>query len=171
MYSLIFGGALCICSTYIGFAIKKSFDNKKLFFVEWLSFVQFLSQNITFLKRPICEIIENFIASENLRKKSSFKNLLLDYKSLIENCQISNEKLNEIIKKNTPLTICQQKNARDFFATLGTIDKDSQLNNLNLLIEYINKSIKICEKNCASTGALSYKLGFVIGLAIMIIIG
>ncbi|MEG1609507.1 MAG: stage III sporulation protein AB [Clostridia bacterium] len=171
MYSLIFGGALCVCSTYIGFAIKKNLACKKMFFVEWLNFVQFLSQNINFLKKPICEIIDSFVGGENLGKKSSFKNLLLAYKNLIENCQITNSNLDEIIKKYCPIANNQQKNVKDFFATLGTIDKESQLNNLNLLIEYIKKNIGICEKNCVSTGALSCKLGFVIGLAIMIIIG
>lgn len=170
MYSIIFGGALCLCSAYIGFAIKKSYDNKKRFFVEWLDFASFLVQNISFLKKPVCDIISDFCAGREKKKNTQFVQLILAYKKLIDTSAPSKESIVAVVKKHCQLSESQQKNANDFFLTLGTIDKESQLNNLKLLIDYINKNIVICEKNCTTVGALAAKLGIVIGVAVMIVI-
>lgn len=170
MYSIIFGGILCMCSTYIGFAIKNTLDNKKKFFNEWLEFTQYALQNIGFLQKPINEIINDFSLNQTSKKKSQFRKLLDNYYQLIEKAALSKDTINQAVKNYCQLDKSQSKSAEDFFLNLGTVDKQMQLNQLKMQLEYLNTTIAACDNKCKTIGALSYKLGFVIGLALMLLI-
>lgn len=59
---------------------------------------------------------------------------------------------------------------REFFVELGKFDYDTQLSKLESNRAQLSKALQQAEKDSKTTGQMLAKLGFVLGIAIMIIL-
>lgn len=160
MLSMIIGGALCVCSAYIGLYIAKKYRKTLIFCNEWKEFNAYCRQNIYYLKKPLGNIIDEFASN----KKSEFSLLIRQFKEKksFDESQIT-KSLN--LLKNSEKVIL-----KDYFFDLGLLEWGVQIDKLDFYSKHLEKvctDAKIRDKN---NGALACKLGVIFGIAIMIVL-
>ena len=166
MLNIIAGGILFLSSAYIGLQIKRHYRRRRDFFADAVEFIDTLSDEIAFLKTPLPRIIARFCDT----KKSDFTYALTAYASLI-----NEGKATEIQSLAAALNLNKLSNPEKdivlgLLSGLGKTDADTPLVTLKNYRAKLEAALKVCENQYKTTGMLSYKLGVLIGIGIMIFV-
>jgi stage III sporulation protein AB len=164
--SIIAGGILFLVSAYVGMAIKHHYKKRRDFFIACLEFIDVLTDEISFLKTPLPDIILRFKEG----KKGEFISLLNTYNGLIaEGKPTDAAALNKSFQLHF-LNTLEKEALITFFATLGKTDAQTQLLGLKNHRAKTEVNVKASEAKYKTTGLLAYKLGVLIGIAVMIFV-
>lgn len=166
LISLIAGGILFIVSTYIGMVIRKHYKKRRDFFRDFDEFLTMLENEVSFLKTPLKTIISNFSAE----KKGEFVKFLEGYSTLMDS---GTPLTYDNIKKKAGLGFLKQPEADyvfQFFTGLGKTDAKTQLLEIKKTMAKNSDCLAKAEKDFKNNGALAYKLGILLGLAVMIFV-
>lgn len=165
MLDLLFGGALCFVSTYLGITVKKYYDKRYAYLKDFCGFLSALEDNMTYAKDDITIVSDRYAESV----KGLFSKCLSAYSDNIKTSSKSDLSIDTVfsvkyLKKSEKNYICE------FFKKLGSMDYESQLSRTKLAR---SESAKLCEKalnDSKTTGVMFSKLGLLLGIAIMIIL-
>ncbi|MEG1395240.1 MAG: hypothetical protein RR993_01770 [Clostridia bacterium] len=183
MIGLIVGGIICLCSTFCGICIEGYYKKRNAYMQDFLNFVEFALQNIKFAKDNTDKIFDDFlqqyygldtrkILTENCvknKKIKPFAQTLIELKSEFGK--------SKTIGKQNLYDICQNKilNKKQIFVSIeifgkfGVLDYANQLNHLEKSRSLLTKEVEMSNKFVNVNGKLAYKLGFLLGLALMIL--
>lgn len=159
---MIAGGVLCMCIAYIGLGIKRYYLVRKQVYGDLLLFIELLTNNITYLKSPLPQLISEFVGG----KKGDVVKLLTDYAAVIECGNYS--KIDSM--KISVMRQAEMQNIKAFLKDLGKYDSATQLNNLSSWQSRFAQSDKDATAKAATYGTLAFKLGVLLGILAMIII-
>ena len=158
-------GVCIVCFTsYCGYFFAKKYRIRKQFFIQLYEFNEFYLNEISYFRRPLPEIIK--------RKtyKGAFLELLNGFFDLLNENTTKKSAIYEKVAAYDFLTEDEKGAIGDYFSMLGAGDSASQKEYFNsvksALGEYKNKSVADGEKY----GGLFIKLGFLLGLTILILI-
>ena len=165
MLKLAIGGILCFICTYLGIVGKQYYDKRHRYLKDFYDFLLLLVDGISYSKDRLAQICKRFVASE----KGAFSKNLKEYLKLIEEKGSIDEDVPKLFYYK-----CLRKSDRaiigEFFVELGKYDYDTQLSKLEMYKSQLLKILQQAEKECKTTGQMLAKLGFILGIAIMIIL-
>jgi len=159
------GGLLWIACTLVGIGIGTSYKKRAKFFKEWNEFCIVMNNSVKNLKIPQSKIIEKFV----MDKSGQFVEFLKEYNQYLQSQIKESQTLDNLVKK-APLFKKENKYLRDFFDSLGTVDYNLQVDILKYQTELVEHLEQVANKEYKTNGMLWYKLGFVLGLVIMILV-
>ena len=166
MLNLLAGGILFLISAYIGLAVKRHFEKRRDFFKDAVEFVDTLTDEVSFLKTPLPQIIQRF----GVDKKGDFRDALLTYAEHIGSGKSTEfQPLSQALKLSR-LTDGERDIMLSFLAGLGKTDAKTQLAALKNYRARLESFREESQKKFKTTGLLAYKLGILVGIAIMIIV-
>ncbi|MDR3293020.1 MAG: stage III sporulation protein AB [Clostridiales bacterium] len=166
MLSLIAGAALFVACLYGGAGIRRYYKVRSGYFEEINNLCGMLIDEIANLKTPLEKILENF----TFLKRGEIVRQIDAYRTLLKTEVIaSRESVMKVVdsaylKKEEKLILT------DFFMLLGRSHAESQIVNIKhykLKFEEIGAKAKEAYR---VQGALAYKLGILLGIALMIIV-
>lgn len=157
-------GLLIVCfTTFCGYTLAKKYRRKKSFFTQMQAFNERFLGEVSYYRRPIEEFLSNYSYegeffellgefSEELRRNGEEKEFFSDF-------------------ADYPfLTLDEKAFVRDYFSMFGRGDSGSQkayfAAQKAALDGYKNKSVEDCRRY----GDLYLKLGFLFGLAVLVLI-
>lgn len=158
LFCLVF---LC---TLIGLGVSKNYKERKRFFEELLTFVQFLKTDIVFGMTKLQKSINTF--SQDV-KNSNLKSLLNNYCNILKDDGIINQnRLFENIKilKNDEIDLLL-----NFFKGLGKSDVMGQVEHFEKMYKRIEIYFNQSKNEKEKYGNLYTKIGFLIGLFLCLI--
>lgn len=165
MLDLVFGGVLCFISTYVGITVKQYYDKRYAYIRDFKEFLIALQDNITYAKDDVTLVADKYLANT----KGAFAKSLEEYTAAIKN-NTKNEVLSNGIFSVKYLKKGEREFVKDFFATLGTLDYDSQLAKIKLTLKESEHLEEKALKDSKTTGVMFSKLGLLLGIALMIIL-
>ena len=150
---LILGVLLLIISTFIGYIFSEKYKKRKNYYQNFRLFNSRLKNELIFTKKSILELIDlkefdDFIINLN----NYFNNVNIEELSLP---YLNNEEINFFY---------------DYAKRIGSGDKDSQLQYVNEIDVEISKRFIDAEEKEKKYKALYVKIGFLIGLILLIIV-
>jgi stage III sporulation protein AB len=166
MLSLIAGASLFVGSLYGGVGIRHYYKTRAEYFEGLSNLCNLLIDEIVHLKTPLFKILDNF----TYMKKDEFSKHINAFAALLKDEVIADrEKVLKILecvylKKGERLVVA------DFLMILGRSHSESQAANIG---HYKNKFEEIAGKAKEAyrvQGSLAYKLGILLGIALMIIV-
>lgn len=164
MLKLTIGGILCFICAYLGIVGKQYYEKRYRYLKDFYDFILLLIDGISYSKDRLAQICKRFVTSG----KGEFCKNLKEYIELIENGGAEGEVSKIFAYK------CLRKSDRavigEFFCELGKYDYDTQLSKLEMYKSQLLKILQQSEKESKTTGQMLAKLGFVLGIAIMIIL-
>lgn len=164
MIRLICGGVLCLCSSYIGLVIKRYYHIRSVFFADFVRFIEILHEEISFMKSPLNRIIINFKDG----KKGEFVRILEIYENML-NGDINAENLAAKIN-SVYINKSEKEMLVSMLAQLGKLDSATQITNLANYKARVSAKAQESKKKSVTIGGLSFKLGVLLGVMIMIIV-
>lgn len=164
MWTMILGGVLFFCLAYIGIGIRAYYARRKELYCDCIEYIDYLKENIGFLKTPLKELSLNFCKE----KKGEWAKLLNKYIALLEKGSITSEKIDKLV--SSPY-IDKERQAvfSQFFSELGKVDCDTQLEQLQRVKASLIPVKDYYGKKYRTTGVLAYRLGILLGIAVMVI--
>ncbi len=159
MLKLVFGIALFALSSFFGINYKKKCKERSRFYKELYEFVLHLTEQISYAKTPLPQIIKSFA----MLKESVLGNLLKEYTVELE----KGEQLEYSVKY---LNEREKQEVLSFFRGLGKTDAENQITSLGESKQWINSKKEHTQKEELSKGNLYYKLAIIIGIALLIIV-
>ncbi len=165
MLDLVFGGVLCFISTYVGITVKQYYDKRYSYIKDFKEFSIALQDNITYAKDDVALVAERYLVNA----KGAFAKSLNEYTCAIKN-NAKSEALSNGIFNAKYLKKGEREFIKDFFATLGTLDYDSQLAKIKLTLKESEHLEEKALKDSKTTGVMFSKLGLLLGIAVMIIL-
>ncbi|MBE5756647.1 MAG: hypothetical protein E7342_02490 [Clostridiales bacterium] len=143
------GFCIIILTTYIGYCFSKNLAKRKKFFNDFYNFNQKIKREVGFSKNTLLSILD---------EENEFVLLL---KKVVFESEIERPKYLE--KEDFELFI-------NYGKFLGTSDSDSQISYFNSLNDGIKKLLEEAKQKEEKLRPLYLKLGFFIGLALLIIL-
>lgn len=139
--------------TYIGYFISGKYRIRKEFYKNWLLFHRVFLSEIEYVRRPVPDVVSGFQA------EGAFKKIIDEYqkKHLIE-------KDESILDKDENLFL------RDYFSFLGKSDGATQSDFFRSVGKKLEENAVKAEKNALKYTDLYVKLGFLCGVAIVILL-
>ncbi len=153
MISILLSILIVACSTYIGWGISNYYKKRVIFFKDVNDLLNFLINNINFLKDSINVILLNFVKQQ--QPSVALIEIINDY--------ISNKKQYYILLKKEEVYIIN-----NIFNHLGKSDSENQIAGLKNFTFQINNVIEKCEADYNKIGRISTKLGFLFGITLAI---
>lgn len=151
---------LCItAATMVGFSLSKKCKQREKYFEEILLLINTLICDMKFRKDSLKILLSGFCAEKNNKLKVN----ILEYIDYID----SKKELN-LSKGN--LSVSEFENIKTFFTCLGTSDADTQIYELENYKQRFSDYYTLAKEKNTKYGGLYIKLGFLIGLAIGIIL-
>ncbi|MGN0771694.1 MAG: stage III sporulation protein AB [Christensenellales bacterium] len=163
MSEIIVGGAIWIACFIGGIGIGNAYKKRKEFFTELLDFDTYLNSCVVNLKMPILQVIDNYI-------KNKDKIVVRFFQGVAESIDTGDK---EILNKkiaDSPLFKKDRDMVFSYFADIGKSGYDTQIALLKHHTQILSDAANKAQKEYASNGKLCYKLGFLLGLAIMILV-
>lgn len=155
MISYIFYVCIVLFLTYVGYFASEKFRDSKKFYISWLKFHQTFLYEICYTRRPVQEIVKRF--SEE--KESDFEAFLREY-----------EKKHEWKGKIDCLNTEENEFLKEYFSFLGRSDYNAQKEYFDSVTKKLEGMQKESEIKAARYTDLYVKLGFLLGLAIVILL-
>ena len=162
----IFLGIVIVCiTTLCGRLLAGKYRKRKDFFVQMTEFNNRFLTEVSYYKRPLLEFFEGF----------SYHG---EFQELVEEV-ISQRKGSGVLKGASAridfsgfyfLSSDEKALVGDYFLTIGKGDSGSQKNYFSGMKESLNSIKKRCEEENKKYGELYIKLGFLCGLAILVLI-
>ena len=151
---VVVGILITIISTYIGYRLSIKYHKRKIFFYEFSNFNKLLISELGFLKSPMPEIVKsiNNKNSDFFNKINSF--LDADHKDF---------SINYLAKE-------EEEYFNDYVKNISEFDDKTLSSYLNLSMKNINNYYELALTEDKKFRPLYIKLGFLIGLIILIII-
>ena len=147
----------CVAGVMGGLVLSNRTRNRERYFAELLNLMDRLISDISFLQQPVDQILKMFeCKSVHLSKNIS------EYLDFTQGCDFS--------FSGTVLTKREAEIIKDFFDRLGTLDLNSQLNELSAKRSLFAQFHAAAEKRNNSFGKAYIKLGFLAGLAVGILL-
>lgn len=151
---LFLGLILLIICIFIGYIKSNKYYFRRVFYDDFVKFNEKFKQEVSFKQRTIKNIIEDELSDSDFI--TVIKGSIFNEKTTEKNLNYLNE--NEI------------KYFKDYVSTIGTVDKTIQLDFLqNISNEIIDKQ-KQCVSEENKYKKLYIKLGFFIGLILLILV-
>ncbi|MBR2871434.1 MAG: hypothetical protein IKB98_08720 [Clostridia bacterium] len=150
--NVVFGVFSIILGTFIGYKMSEKYVKRKCFYNDLFAFNQVLKTEVSFSHNSIKKII-----------KERKTNVVTDY-------------LNEaILKENTNLNVSflnEEENAflQSYVKSIGKSDRESQLEILSVYEMKIKKKLDFADEEFKKYKKLYPKLGFLIGLIILVVL-
>ena len=145
-----------ICA-FLGWLISNKFAESQTFWGKFAYKHEKIKAEISFSQNPLSEIL--YDKKENIEKQDGFSVMLHD-------C-FKNGKITHKLKFLSEEEI---RFIEKYFQSLGTTDKDSQINILKSMETEIKKYSEIADEKCKKYRPLYIKLGFLSGLVIFILV-
>lgn len=149
---LFLGIIILILSTFIGYILSEKFSKRRVFYKNFRLFNTELEKEISFTKRTILELIED-------KKDNDFNLIVFNYfnKNVLD-FNLSYLKIEELD--------C----FKIYLKTIGSSNDISQLQYLKTINIELDKRLLDAEANEKKYKTLYVKIGFLIGLILLIII-
>jgi stage III sporulation protein AB len=171
MYTKILGSVLIlISSSLIGLYYSKSYIKRSNDLRTFKKALILLRGEINYSLSPMPEALENISKRFDHEIAEFFSSIaeelkLNSGKTLTE---VWKKKAEEILKR-TYLSSLDIKNIMLFSENIGYLDKETQNNNINMLIEQVNEEINITVENDNRYNKLYKSLGVLVGILIIIL--
>ena len=163
MTEIIVGGIIWIACFIGGLGIGNSYKKRKDFFLVLLEFDRYLNSCVTNLKLPITTIIGQFLEEHNDAEQTFFRCVSQSFeqndKGTLEQCVA----LSPLFKKDKNTVV-------SYFSDIGKTGFEAQIALLKHHSAMLDSACKRAEKEYEGNGKLYYKLGFLLGMAIMILV-
>ena len=165
MAKFLIGIAIVAFTSFCGFTLAKKYRIRKNFFTQFYEFNgRFLSE-VAYFKRPLAEICSRFVY------RGDFDLLL---KSFFKKQKEYGERMGAAstldLREYSFLTADEQAFVGDYFLTIGRGDSISQKAYFSSAKEKLADYKQKSEVECKKYGDLYLKLGFLCGLAVLILI-
>jgi stage III sporulation protein AB len=165
MAKFLVGLAIVAFTSFCGFAFAKKYRVRKQFFTQFYEFNNRFLSEVNYFKRPIAEVCKRFTY------RGEFDLLLNGF---LKKREEYGEKLGAVraldLQEFHFLTADEQAFIGDYFLTIGRSDTLSQKAYFGAAKEKLAEWKKNCEESCKKYGDLYLKLGFLCGLAVLILI-
>lgn len=165
MIRIVIGVVLCACSIYIGYGIRRYYRVRADLYRDLIIFIDRLIDEISFIKPPLAKIIGEFSAG-----KGELSRLLGAFGMQMQSAgSLSAIQLTACVR-SLYMTAKERELFVNMLLGLGTMDSVTQLHNLHNFksrFEVINKD---SDEKLRTVGALSFKLGVLMGILAMIIV-
>ncbi len=161
---LIAGGLLALCSSYVGFLIKKHYGARLEFFKQAKKFSEIMKGEVSFKKTPLPVVIENFSVA-NPSKFSIMLNEFMQWKK-------DNLTYKQMFSKldNYHLRETEKEALLSFLTELGKSSLSDQLGIVAKAETEFTAKQKQCEDEYKRYGNTYFKLAVLIGIAIIVIL-
>ena len=163
MFKILLGIAVLFFSTFCGYFFSKKYRNRKDFFVKMSAFNDCFLNEIFYYKRPLSEVVKESslkggfgLFASYFLKNLSRPNLLLDSKVALENMGCFSKDEQEFILR--------------YFSSLGKGDSRAQTQYFLSIKTSLNEYMDRAKADYSRYGKLYLKLGFLSGLAILVLI-
>lgn len=154
--------------SYIGYLVKKSYQNRRDFYLELLGFYDYVIMEVDSISTPLLTIIDNY-------KKENEKSIIMpifERGKSSEKKEISKSKMSKIISQSLSRFSLDDdiKCAKVNVMSIGKYDKRNELDKL----KNIRANVEI-KKNSAvekynKEGVMAFNLAVLFGLVVMILI-
>ena len=165
MAKFLVGLAIVAFTSFFGYALAKKYRVRKLFFSQFYEFNDRFLSEVNYFKRPIAEVCKRF------SYRGEFDLLLAGF---LKKREEYGEKIGNFsgldLREFPFLTEDEQSFIGDYFLTIGRSDTHSQKAYFGAAKEKLAEWQKSSEENCKKYGDLYLKLGFLCGLAVLILI-
>lgn len=162
MIRLICGGIIAISVAYIGLGIKKYYVSREKYFERIIDLIEALSANVTYLKKPIPTVINEFILSG----KGELIKELSEYNTYLGNADYA-----RISTIKTPLLKSTERQiVIEMFMAIGRADSKTELDMLSGYKAKFKTMHEASIKQRSTTGALAFKLSVLLGVVILILL-
>lgn len=159
MLNFVIGIALFALSSFFGLNYKKKCKERAKFYKELYEFNLHLSEQISYAKTPLPQIIISFA----MLKDSLFAGLLKDFGKEL-NMGAQGDYAIKYIGEN------EKEEVLRFLRGLGKTDADNQLISLAEDKQWIKARKDSAENEEITKGKLYYKLAVILGIALLIIV-
>jgi len=159
MVNIIAGSCLMIASSYIGLGIYNYYKTRTKIFADYLAFIEFLINEISFVNANLYEIIDAY----TIRYDTHFGKLANQVKLCLQ-------KGENIVVKTNFLPSAERKQLQVFFRTITKLDKDSLISYFKREQVAIESRLKSLREDEAKNGMLAKNLGILIGIGLLILV-
>lgn len=166
MWVLAVGCIVCGCGTVIGSIICAQYRSRRQFAEDWHAFCVYLRQQIGYLHTPLEQIASEYIQEH---RKSVFTDYLQEYAKIITVGSIQRDAITKL-SAHAEVTANMREKLTAFFVALGRTDEQSQIQSLAYDSQVLQTYADECRDKEKKQGNLAWKLGFLLGLAVMILI-
>ncbi|MGN0765183.1 MAG: stage III sporulation protein AB [Christensenellales bacterium] len=163
MSELVVGGIIWIACFVGGIGVGNSFKKRKEFLAMLLDFDRYLSSCVANLKLPISAIISQFCQDKGASVQDFFGQVRASFEQSDRAILEHSVARSPLFKKDAGVVI-------SYFSDIGKTGYDAQIALLKHHSAMLEGAYKKAEIDYVSNGKLCYKLGFLLGLAIMILV-
>ena len=142
---------------FIGWYFYNKTQKKSHFYANFLQFCEFIKNEIGFFQNNLKEILSKKEYSSN-----EFNSLIEDFKK--------NENIDIWCKEQKILDANEIVQIKNFFAKLGRLDVQSQTNEIETFLKYLEEKINDIKTKHLKKAKLTFSLSVMLGLLAFIII-
>lgn len=165
MLKFFLGLVIVVITTFCGRLLAGKYRRRKDFFVQMNEFNDRFLTEVTYYKRPLIEFFEGF------QYHGEFQELLEEVMAIRKGSGVLKGASALIdFSRFTFLTADERVLIGDYFLTIGKGDSLSQKTYFGGIKENLSSIRKRCEEENKKYGELYLKLGFLCGLAILVLI-
>ena len=161
MLKVLSGIAIILFSTLCGYVFAKKYRQRRLFFTQFYQFNQRFLNEIAYYRRPIKEFFATY------SYKGEFNDFL---KEFYENLDARSHSIGEYLLGFTFLKKEDRTVIEDYFYMIGKGDSFSQNAYFSSVKEKLFSLQKEAEESNKKHGDLYVKMGFLVGIFILILI-
>lgn len=164
MDKLIVGILLVCFTTFCGYLFARKYRQRKKFFTQWTLFNERFLSEIAYYRRPIKEFYQKY------EYESEFNEFLLDFIKVLSHGAPKKETYDKILEEFPFLEKEDKSQIVDYFLMLGRGDSGSQKSYFSSAKASLSTRLGEVENQAKRYGDLYVKLGFLLGLALLVII-
>lgn len=158
-------GIIFVCfSTFCGYLLSKKYRRRKKFFQQWTIFNERFLNEIAYYRRPLKEFYQKF------EYDGDFNLFLLGFLESLTKNEGNKWEFEGLLKEFSFLEKEDKGMITDYFLMLGRGDSRSQKEYFSSVKSPLEKRALAVETQAKKYGDLYVKLGFLLGLALLIII-
>lgn len=163
MIKLLLGISVVAFASFCGYVFARKYRQKQLFFRQFYTFNERFLSEISYYKRPLREFVKKYTYKEEFHQLLRFFFYGLEKKTLF---------LKDILDKQEFSFLNQEEKTivADYFLMLGKGDSASQKNYFSSMREVLKKQQQEAENTCKKYADLYIKIGFLLGLLILILV-
>ncbi len=158
--NVVLGFVALIACTLIGYLYSVKYSNKKVFYQSFSFFNSRLLTEVSFSKKSLIALLNE-------------KNNKNDFYAILNERFVNNNKVFdkiECLERLKYLSLDEKSVVYDYISNVGGSDKTSQMQYLQAMDKQLKERLDIAIKEDSKYKSLCIKMGFLIGLAIFIIV-
>ncbi len=159
MAKFLLGIAIVAFTSFCGYYLAKKYRKRQSFYVQWWEFNERFLGEIAYYRRPLGEFLSKY----------TYKN---EFGMFLNSFYISlqQEKKLRVMMYPDFLTEEEKRELQDYFSMLGRGDSGAQKAYFSAIKDMLTKRKTESLEACKKYGDLYVKLGFLIGLFILVLI-